>query len=193
MGYIVGRNSAPGARWRQRKAAKAHSAWKRNAARAIARTRITPRRARRTTTRQPEQPRQHDGTPETAPSANPPAPVKERSRKPEPSPAAKNTKAGGRAESVFRPGGPPPAGRYWQVVATARPDAEIIAEALTKKAFTRHVVPAPREGVFQSGCWTAGGCFDTGRRPAPAWKPPGSRIAHAKILIPGGLRRAGPN
>jgi hypothetical protein len=41
------------------------------------------------------------------------------------------------------------AGQYWQVVATARPDAEIIAEALAKKGFHAVLSPAPKEGVFR--------------------------------------------
>jgi len=45
--------------------------------------------------------------------------------------------------------GEPPAGDYWQVVATARPDAEIVAEALTKKGLHAIVAPAPREGIFR--------------------------------------------
>lgn len=40
-------------------------------------------------------------------------------------------------------------GQYWQVVATARPDAEIIAEALGKKGFHAILSPAPKEGVFR--------------------------------------------
>ena len=42
-----------------------------------------------------------------------------------------------------------PAGQYWQVVATARPDAEIIAEALAKKGFHAMLSPAPKDGVFR--------------------------------------------
>jgi cell division protein FtsN len=43
----------------------------------------------------------------------------------------------------------PAAGQYWQVVATSRPDAEIISEALNKKGFHTLVTPASREGVFR--------------------------------------------
>jgi hypothetical protein len=43
----------------------------------------------------------------------------------------------------------PAPGEYWQVVATARPDAEIITEALGKKGFHAVLAPAPREGVFR--------------------------------------------
>ena len=45
--------------------------------------------------------------------------------------------------------GEPPAGDYWQVVATARPDAEIVAEALGKKGMHAIVAPAPKEGIFR--------------------------------------------
>ena len=46
------------------------------------------------------------------------------------------------------PGEPSP-GEYWQVVATSRPDAEIISEALAKKGFKSMLAPAPREGLFR--------------------------------------------
>jgi hypothetical protein len=39
--------------------------------------------------------------------------------------------------------GEPPPGQYWQVVATSRPDAEIISEALSKKGFHSLVAPGP--------------------------------------------------
>jgi hypothetical protein len=45
--------------------------------------------------------------------------------------------------------GEPASGEYWQVVATARPDAEIIAEALGKKGFHAVLAPAPKEGIFR--------------------------------------------
>lgn len=40
-------------------------------------------------------------------------------------------------------------GQYWQVVATARPDAEIITETLSKKGFHTVITPAPKDGVFR--------------------------------------------
>lgn len=45
--------------------------------------------------------------------------------------------------------GEPSSGEYWQVVATARPDAEIIAEALGKKGFHVVLAPAPKDGIFR--------------------------------------------
>jgi len=70
---------------------------------------------------------------QTAPS---PAPAPVREEKPAASAPASVT-------------GEPPAGEYWQVVATTRPDAEIIAEALTKKGFKAIVAPAPKENLFR--------------------------------------------
>jgi cell division protein FtsN len=46
-------------------------------------------------------------------------------------------------------GGQVAGGQYWQVVATSRPDAEIIAEALAKKGFHAVLAPAPKDGVFR--------------------------------------------
>jgi cell division septation protein DedD len=43
----------------------------------------------------------------------------------------------------------PPPGQYWQVVATSRPDAEIISEALGKKGFHSIVAPGPRDTIFR--------------------------------------------
>jgi outer membrane biosynthesis protein TonB len=75
-----------------------------------------------------------------------PAPVK-----PTPVPAAKSKPApvGPPASRLASVTNEPAAGQYWQVVATARPDAEIISEALTKKGFHTLVTPASREGVFR--------------------------------------------
>jgi hypothetical protein len=85
----------------------------------------------------------------TQPEKAPPAHAERK-----PAPAVKESKpepGGGRVPAAERTpaAGEPAPGQYWQVVATARPDAEIIAEALTKKGFHALVVPAPREGVFR--------------------------------------------
>jgi cell division septation protein DedD len=46
--------------------------------------------------------------------------------------------------------GEPSGGQYWQVVATARPDAEIIAEALGKKGFRVVLAAIPgKDGIFR--------------------------------------------
>jgi len=139
MGYIVGRNSAPGATVETAQNSKAsvpESAPKESpSAPAISQeSPVAPADEARTTT-QPAKP-----APARAESKPAPA-VKE--SKPEPAgervPAAERTPAAGE----------PAPGQYWQVVATARPDAEIIAETLAKKGFHALVVPAPRDGVFR--------------------------------------------
>ena len=43
----------------------------------------------------------------------------------------------------------PASGEYWQVVATTRPDAELVAETLGRKGFKAIVTPAPRDGYFR--------------------------------------------
>jgi cell division septation protein DedD len=45
--------------------------------------------------------------------------------------------------------GEPAPGDYLQIVATTRPDAEIISEALAKKGFKMQVAPSPKEGIFR--------------------------------------------
>lgn len=91
-------------------------------------------------------------TPAPTPVTEPPPPVIEKpspiEKKPdepkrmaakplEPKPASSG-EVGRRAEV-----GQPPAGTYLQVVATIRPDAEIIAESLVKKGFHAMVAPIP--------------------------------------------------
>jgi cell division septation protein DedD len=74
------------------------------------------------------------------PKPTPVNPVKEK-RSPAPATAARSERA-----SVT---GEPTTGDYWQVVATTRPDAEIVAEALTKKGMHAIIAPAPKEGYFR--------------------------------------------
>jgi cell division septation protein DedD len=75
-----------------------------------------------------------------APKPTPVSPVKEK-RSPAPAAPARSERA-----SVT---GEPTTGDYWQVVATTRPDAEIVAEALTKKGMHAIIAPAPKEGYFR--------------------------------------------
>jgi len=62
-------------------------------------------------------------------------------QKEKPSPISSNTTARVLAE--------PSGGEYFQVVATTRPDAEIISEALGKKGFHSVISPSPKEGIFR--------------------------------------------
>jgi len=88
--------------------------------------------------------------PEATTPAQPEAPAKPRpsvakETKPKPSPAPPPSNAPVHAAAA----GEPSSGDYWQVVATARPDAEIIAEALGKKGFHVVLAPAPKDGIFR--------------------------------------------
>lgn len=62
-----------------------------------------------------------------------PAPVTQKNTEPAPAPTF----------------GEPTPGDYLQIVATTRPDAEIISEALAKKGFRMLVAPSPKEGIFR--------------------------------------------
>lgn len=68
--------------------------------------------------------------------------------KPKPSPAPPPAKPSA-APIHAAAAGEPASGQYWQVMATARPDAEIIAEALGKKGFHVVLAPAPTNGIFR--------------------------------------------
>ena len=145
MGYIVGRNSSPTDAARNSAIAKnveppadtpspAASSAPPQAPAAVPETKApAPERV----TTHAEQP-PVDAPP---PKPTPVSPAKEK-RSPAPPPAP----APSERASVT---GEPPAGDYWQVVATARPDAEIVAEALGKKGMHAIVAPAPKEGIFR--------------------------------------------
>jgi len=95
-------------------------------------------------------------SPATEPGDSKPTPAGPLATKPEkaasapPPSQAKETKP-----QVLTPSAPasatgePAAGQYWQVVATSRPDAEIISEALGKKGFHSVVAPGPRDNIFR--------------------------------------------
>jgi cell division septation protein DedD len=86
--------------------------------------------------------------PEKPPAAPAPAqraPASAQAAKPKPFPAREATPTPERVPLT----GQVPVGQYWQVVATSRPDAEIISEALGKKGFHAVLAPAPKDGVFR--------------------------------------------
>lgn len=86
-----------------------------------------------------------------APSPAPPKPqpsvTKETRSKPSPAPPPAPAPSSAPVHAAGA--GEPAGGAYWQVVATARPDAEIIAEALGKKGFHVVLAPAPKDGIFR--------------------------------------------
>jgi cell division septation protein DedD len=145
MGYIVGRNSSPSDAGRNSAVAKsveppaetptpATSAAPPQTSAPVPETKTAaPERV----TTHAEQPAAEVPPPKPAPAS----PAKEK-RSPSPPPAPARYE---RASIT----GEPPAGDYWQVVATARPDAEIVAEALGKKGMHAIVAPAPKEGIFR--------------------------------------------
>ncbi len=150
MGYVVGRNSAPAAAAPETRADKA-----------LAETHPTDSNPPDgSTSAEPAQPSANTSPnssgdaapaqtppsltqpekPAAAPPAPKPEPARESKAKPSPAPPAPEHAA---VASQIAPG------QYWQVVATARPDAEIIAEALAKKGFHAVLAPAPKDGVFR--------------------------------------------
>jgi len=150
MGYIVGRNSASApvetAR-NDRPAARSADAQPETAAPTPdtstppepAPDSKTAPNATAPVTTQPEQPA-------PAPEKHAPAPKETKEAKPKPAPAPPPASAPAERAST---NAQPPAGDYWQVVATARPDAEIIAEAINKKGLHAILSPAPKDGVFR--------------------------------------------
>jgi len=102
------------------------------------------------------------GTTETKPEQ--PAPKKPVPTAEVPAPAAKSkpSAVGPKATQAATPAAPAQApiakptpaseiahGQYWQVVATARPDAEIVSETLTRKGFHTAITPASKPGFFR--------------------------------------------
>jgi hypothetical protein len=150
MGYIVGRNSSPAAGAGEaaradKSSADAHPA---EAAPADGSTPAepadaAPQQLATATDDSPPSSTQPEKTSAAPPAAkSTPTPAKE--GKPKPFPAGDASPASERAPVAGQP-----AGQYWQVVATSRPDAEIIAEALAKKGFHAILAPAPKDGVFR--------------------------------------------
>jgi cell division protein FtsN len=144
MGYIVGRNSAaPGAETA------------RTDKKSVA---VEPPSQPASSNPAPSDKEPAATTPEPAADRpdlkpTPPAPVATHPEKPSPAPvtpapvsAAKPKPAAIGPATIT---GAPASGEYWQVVATARPDAEIISELLTKKGLHAQVAPGPREGIFR--------------------------------------------
>lgn len=154
MGYIVGRNSSPGTadvvRNEKPKPDRAGDSPNPDA--------DAPLDATTTPATPPSAPAPNDTTPpeitKPAQSAPAPAPVKPepprvRETKPKPSPAPAPSAAPSHPPVHAAAAGEPSGGQYWQVVATSRPDAEIIAEALGKKGFHSVLAPAPKDGIFR--------------------------------------------
>lgn len=146
MGYIVGRNSAPTEMARTSAIAKSVEPPAEASAPPASSAEPAPQAPTpvpETKAAPPERVTTHAEQPAAenpAPKPTPVNPAKEK-RSPAPAPTPRSERA-----SVT---GEPATGDYWQVVATARPDAEIVAEALTKKGMHAIIAPAPKEGYFR--------------------------------------------
>jgi cell division septation protein DedD len=143
MGYIVGRNSAPTEVARNLPVTRAGEQPAETQPVTQAAPLQAPAAVPETKTSVPERVTTH---PEQLAVETPPP-------KPAPANPAKEKKSPVPAVPVSSERAPvtgePASGDYWQVVATARPDAEIVAEALAKKGLRAIVAPAPREGIFR--------------------------------------------
>jgi cell division protein FtsN len=150
MGYIVGRNSAAPA------AEAAHNGGKTVPVESPS-TEAEPAAPNPVTEKEPPTNPVETVSPPTGPSTThpehtapvavpAPAPVK-----PAPVVAAKPkpTAVGPASSGLASITNEPAPGQYWQVVATTRPGAEVISEALTKKGFHALVTPASKEGFFR--------------------------------------------
>lgn len=144
MGYIVGRNSSSGAaEARNAKLTPVESPPAADSTASSTPVQDTPSTPPETappptgapTTTHPEQP-----APSKPAPVNPPPVIAAK-----PKPAAVGPASSGLASITNEP----PAGQYWQVVATTREGAEIISEALTKKGLHALVTPASKEGIFR--------------------------------------------
>jgi len=147
MGYIVGRNSAPAVAEvaRETKPSRTSAAPPpETSAAEAAKTPDTPAPE----VESPARDRSAAGThvAKDVPQAAAPAPAV--LEKPKPAPIRQTPPPAAPPARASVTGDPAP-GDYWQVVATARPDAEIITEALTKKGFHAVMAPAPKDGVFR--------------------------------------------
>ena len=73
------------------------------------------------------------------------------------------------------------AGPILQVVATARPDAEVISETLSKKRLPHAcLLPAPKEGVFRVLVGPLKDAANTGRKRAPNLEAAGFKLHRTK-------------
>ena len=151
MGYIVGRNSGPVVNAENRSSAASKPIVVENPAAASQPASSSPSPPESGAQVEPQKPSPTPAT-GTHPVETPGTTKEEKARavtpeKPAPAVRAKEEKPPEPAVPPV-PGEPSP-GEYWQVVATSRPDAEIISEALAKKGFKAMLARAPKEGLFR--------------------------------------------
>lgn len=134
MGYIVGRNSAPG-----------------RAETALKMTPERPPQASDPSSQPSPMPIQQAPAPETSAPASAAPPVDEPATKPVVKETAKAAPPPEPAEEKVAPTSDAPlAGSYWQVAATKRAEADMLVDLLKGKGFKARLVPAPgMDGYFR--------------------------------------------
>lgn len=147
MGYIVGRNSGPSNASKPIVVEHPATAAKESAA-ATAPEKPSPEAPAGGAADTKPSPAEPAATHAQQP-ANPPAPAPQEPTKKAAAPAKETKPSPAPPPAPAKVTGEPAAGEYWQVVATSRPDAEIISEALAKKGFHSVVAPGPRENIFR--------------------------------------------
>jgi cell division protein FtsN len=144
MGYIAGRNSAPGA---------SDAAKKADTGKAIVvdnpqRTSAMPEAG--TPASQPAQAATDAGTP-SQPVAGSQPPAQQEPPPAEPVPASPAPKPAPPKQAASAPqvAEPEPGKAYLQVVATARPEAELIAGTLSRRGYKTQLAPVPNAPTFR--------------------------------------------
>jgi cell division septation protein DedD len=143
MGYIVGRNSAPAVAEVAHDSRPSRSRQAADAAAPDVKSSDNPAPEPEPAPRERSAAGTHVA--KDVPQSPAPPPAQAVPEKPKPTPVRQPPPAATTASVT----GDPAPGEYWQVVATARPDAEIITEALSKKGFHALMAPAPKDGVFR--------------------------------------------
>ena len=160
MGYIIGRNSVPAAPETARDVPPKELHWPREDSAKAPETApqepiiATPvpagdAKALPSETKSAEPAAAAPAPAATTPTAPPPAPAPAAPTREKPSAAGPPVTSRASAPARASVSSAPAPGDYWQVVATARPEAEIVAEALSKKGFHAIVAPASRDGIFR--------------------------------------------
>ncbi len=147
MGYIVGRNSSPAVETARNEKPKPDqdTGSPDGSSTDVPTEAVPPAPDTNATSPTESTPPQATKPAQPAPLPSKPEPVRPKETKSKPSPSPASVPPPVRAAAA----GEPSSGQYWQVVATSRPDAEIIAEALGKKGFHVVLAPAPKEGIFR--------------------------------------------
>jgi cell division septation protein DedD len=147
MGYIVGRNSSPATEAARNEKPKPDQAADSpdGSSTDVPTEAVAPAPDTSANSQTDSAPPQVTRPAQPTPPPSKPEPIRPKDVKSKPSPVPAPVRPPVHAAAA----GEPSSGEYWQVVATSRPDAEIIAEALGKKGFHVVLAPAPKDGIFR--------------------------------------------